>query len=234
MIWFLRFFTVVLLSYICPVYADVSGNVTISSNYIWRGVTQTNDNSAISAGIVYHTDQGSYLGIWSSNINYANRPSYELNTYIGHKFDLEPATIDIAARNYYFPSGGKYSYDFQPDKWKEEESSSFNEFHIGITRAGLNVGISYSNNYLDSGYSGYYIELNSTHQVTDELSIKLHIGTQTSTAIDDIPEESVSDRSVTFKWRNIFFTSSNLDDNRDGRQSDHERYVLGWSIFFGG
>lgn len=225
----------ILLPLLCgaPVRAETLWHFTASTNYLWRGVTQTDDNAAISAAIEHHAQQGGYLGLWTSNTNYGDRPSYEVDIYLGHQFDLAQASIDLSARHYYFPSGGKYSYDFQADKWANHESSSFTELQLGVIRAKWNAGYSYSNNYLDSGKPGYYIELNYTHPVTDKLSLKLHYGSQRSEAIDDTPEHRVSDRSVTLEWRNIFFTASNLSDNIDGRQTDKVRYVFGWSMAVG-
>lgn len=230
---FLRSFPILLpLFYGAPVHAEILGYFTAGTNYLWRGVTQTSDTPAISAAIEYHADQGSYLGVWSSNINYGDRPSYEVNAYLGHQFDLAQATIDLAVRHYYFPSGGKYSYDFQADKWEDKESSSFTELQMGVTFAGLNARYSYSNNYLDSDRPGYYIELNYTYLVMDELSFKLHAGASGSEAIDDA-QYSASDHSATIKWTNFFLTASNMPDNKDGRQSDRVRYVFGWIMVIG-
>ena len=176
--------------------------------------------------------KGSYFGVWSSNINYGDRRSLEVNAYLGHQFDLTKATIDLAVRSYYFPSGGKYSFDFQPDKWEDKESSFFPELQASVTFVGVNAGYSYSNNYLDSGKSGHYIDLNYTYLIMNELSFKIHYGSQKSEAIDDT-QYIVSDSSVTLKWRKFFVTASNMEDNEDGRQSDIVRYFFGLSMDIG-
>ena len=212
-----------------PVYAEVAGYFTASTNYLWRGVTQTGDKPAVSAAVEYHAEQGSYLGVWASNIDYGDRTSVEVDTYLGHRFDLYGVGVELAVRNYCFPSGGKYNYDFRPDKWEDEDSSTFTELQAGVTYAGLNGRYSYSNSYLDSGERGYYIELNYTHTFTNALSLHLHIGSQGSRAIDDT-QYTVSDQSATLKWGNFFFTASDMCDNEDGRQSDHARYLAGWSV----
>lgn len=210
-------------------YSDVLGRLSASTNYLWRGVTQTDDNPAISAAVEYHAKQKSYLGVWSSNTEYGGRKSLEANFYLGHSFELEQAIIDVRLLHYYFPSGGKYNYDFRPEKWDKKESSSFTELQTSITLSGWNIGFSYSNNYLDSGDFGHYIELNYTYEIMDKLSVKLHIGEQKSEAIDDT-QNRVGDRSFTLKYDDFFLTSSYMTDNEDGRQSDRIRYVFGWSI----
>lgn len=231
---FLCFFSI-LLPLLCaaPVHAEMLGYFTASTNYLWRGVTQTDDNAAISAALEYRFEPGNYLGVWSSNTNYGDRPSYEVDFYLGHQLDLAQSIINISARHYYFPSGGKYNYDFEKEKWEDKESSSFTELQMDVTYSGWNVGCSYSNNYLDSGYSGYYIELNYTYQITDELPLTIHFGAQQSEAIDDYPEHMVGDYSATLEWKNFFLTTSNMTDNIDGRQTDEVRYVFGWNAVVG-
>ena len=46
-----------------PSFASVSANVSIASDYIWRGMTQT-DGIAVSGGFDYAADSGFYAGIW--------------------------------------------------------------------------------------------------------------------------------------------------------------------------
>ena len=52
-----------------PSYSAVSANVSIASDYIWRGMTQT-DGIAVSGGFDYAADSGFYAGIWGSNVNF--------------------------------------------------------------------------------------------------------------------------------------------------------------------
>ena len=46
-----------------PTFASVSANVSIASDYIWRGMTQS-DGIAVSGGFDYAADSGFYAGIW--------------------------------------------------------------------------------------------------------------------------------------------------------------------------
>lgn len=229
---FFLFLRLLPLFFIMPLHSEIMGHLGAGTNYLWRGVTQTDDNPALSAALEYRAEQGVYLGLWASSTEYGGRKSHELQAYLGHTFNLQKVAIDLSLRHYYFPSGGKYSYDFQPEKWENKESSSFGEVQISATYDGWNAAYAYSNNYLDSGKGGRYIQLNYTYLIRDELSLTLHIGSQESAAIDDYPEQSVGDHSATLKWKNIFFTASNMTDNEDGRQSDRVRYLMGVRLEF--
>ena len=60
-----------------------SANAAVTNNYIWRGLTQTENNSAVQGGIDYASDGGFYAGTWVSNVNYGPSDvySYEHDLY---------------------------------------------------------------------------------------------------------------------------------------------------------
>ena len=47
-----------------PVQAEstLTGNIGITTNYVWRGITQTDDRAAVSAGLDYYRESGWYAG----------------------------------------------------------------------------------------------------------------------------------------------------------------------------
>src|SRR5574341_1330912 len=47
-----------------------TGNVTIASEYIYRGIGQTNRKPALQGGFDYSHSSGFYAGIWGSNISW--------------------------------------------------------------------------------------------------------------------------------------------------------------------
>ena len=47
----------------------LSANASISNNYIWRGVSQTQNQAGVSGGIDFDTSAGFYLGAWASNVD---------------------------------------------------------------------------------------------------------------------------------------------------------------------
>ena len=52
------------------VFGDISSNFTLSSNYIWRGMTQTMDSPGYSGGFDYSSESGFYAGTWGSNVSF--------------------------------------------------------------------------------------------------------------------------------------------------------------------
>ena len=50
--------------------AEFESNVALSSEYMWRGMPQTDGNPAISGGFDISGESGLYFGVWGSNVEY--------------------------------------------------------------------------------------------------------------------------------------------------------------------
>jgi uncharacterized protein (TIGR02001 family) len=67
-----------------------SGNVSLTTDYLYRGITQTDHGGAIQGGFDYANPNGFYVGVWGSNISwlhdsgYTGDSSLELDTYGGY------------------------------------------------------------------------------------------------------------------------------------------------------
>ena len=101
----------------------VSANVAITSNYVWRGMTQTDNSPAIQGG--FDIDyKGIYAGVWGSNINFGDdESSMELDLYVGYSNEIAGLTYDLGYVQFTYPNdsdalnfGEAYlglSYDFE-------------------------------------------------------------------------------------------------------------------------
>lgn len=49
---------------------NISANIGAVSNYMWRGVTQTQDGAAIQGGLDFSHSSGFYAGTWASNVDF--------------------------------------------------------------------------------------------------------------------------------------------------------------------
>ncbi len=132
--------------------ADVSGNVGLSSDYIWRGMTQTSGDIAVNGGFDLSTDNGFYLGTWASNADMVTtndsgavtaKASMELDVYLGFSGEMaENMTYDIGYISVIYP--GNDALDF------EEAYVGFNIYGLSILYSdGQDNGPSYS----EIGYS---------------------------------------------------------------------------------
>jgi uncharacterized protein (TIGR02001 family) len=90
----------------------LTGNVGLFSQYIFRGLTQTNREPALQGGFDYSHSSGLYAGTWASNVSwlrdggaYSAGGSGEFDFYGGFKgsFGKSDFTWDIGTLYYYYP-----------------------------------------------------------------------------------------------------------------------------------
>lgn len=86
-----------------------SGNVSLTSDYVFRGISQTGGDAAIQGGFDYTHSSGVYLGTWGSNVgwikdfqNYASG-SMEVDLYGGYRGALGPVSYDVGVVGYFYP-----------------------------------------------------------------------------------------------------------------------------------
>ncbi|MDH5764392.1 MAG: TorF family putative porin [Gammaproteobacteria bacterium] len=95
--------------------AELTGNIGVTSNYLWRGVTQTSDSAAISGGLDYAHKSGAYAGTWASEVSSLNGESgqYELDLYVGYTGDAGSVSYDVGVIKYIYPidDGGTVQVD---------------------------------------------------------------------------------------------------------------------------
>jgi uncharacterized protein (TIGR02001 family) len=88
---------------------NYTGNVGVTSNYIWRGQTQSNDLSAVSGGIDFSHPTGVYVGGWTSSLAGGD---YELDLYGGYGFTAGKFDLDVGLINYRYPVTGNTPLNF--------------------------------------------------------------------------------------------------------------------------
>ena len=92
----------------------LSGNVGLTSDYRFRGVSQTQDDPALQASLTLAHDSGVYLGVFASNVSFADNVNLELDPSIGfstpiHIGILQP-TLDIGVAYYNYTSAKDFNY----------------------------------------------------------------------------------------------------------------------------
>ncbi|WP_105169335.1 TorF family putative porin [Pseudoalteromonas sp. T1lg23B] len=144
--------------------AAVTANVAASSNYYWRGVTQTDDGAAVSGGLDYSNESGFYAGTWMSNVDFGDQTSYELDIYGGFSGETQGLGYDVG-----------YLYYAYPDA---EGDSDFGEIYGSLSWQWLSVKASYMTHAQDDASSEedmLYLELNASFNVFTDTELAIHI-----------------------------------------------------------
>lgn len=122
--------------------AQVSGSVTLTNNYLFRGVTQTNENPALQAGVTWNHDSGFYAGGWGSSISWLSdadpdvSSSMELDGFVGYagSFGESDLGFDVGANYYWYPGDFPSGYN----------SPNTLELYAGVTYKVLSAKYWYS------------------------------------------------------------------------------------------
>ena len=126
---------------------SLSGNVSVTTDYVWRGMTQNAEDPSVSGGFDLEDDSGFYLGMWAANVLAAegsDTGSLELDGYLGFAGSFnDDAGYDVGYIAYTYP--GVSAWDF------EETYISFDFYGAYVSyAAGMGTGV---NDYVEVGYS---------------------------------------------------------------------------------
>lgn len=95
---------------------SVGGHLDVTSDYVFRGVSQTLGGPAAQADLHYQTASGWFAGVWGSNVNLNHGPgaTFEIDAYAGRAWPLgSDWSARIAAVQYIYPNDTEYlRYDY--------------------------------------------------------------------------------------------------------------------------
>ncbi len=94
----------------------ITANVGLVSNYLYRGISQTDNGPALQGGIDYSHSSGFYAGLWGSNVSWISgggpatgSSSLEVDTYFGFKNTFATDfSYDVGFLRYNYP--GNYTF----------------------------------------------------------------------------------------------------------------------------
>ena len=101
------FLALMMMAGVSVAQAQVTGNLGLTSDYRFRGVSQTQNAPAVQGGIDYAHSSGLYVGNWNSSVSsdmYTNGSGVESDLYAGFKKDIyNGLTLDVGSYNYFYP-----------------------------------------------------------------------------------------------------------------------------------
>ncbi|MCE7032505.1 TorF family putative porin [Lysobacter sp. GX 14042] len=127
---------------------SVGGSVTGATDYVWRGVSQTDGDPALLLDLYAGHESGWYLGASAASVDFGDPDDgmdYELSPYIGWAGGLGAAELDVFVSRVMYP-GVNDGYDI--DYTEIEASLGFAEYY--------HVGLAYSPDIFNLGGHGWY------------------------------------------------------------------------------
>ena len=167
-----------------PEVSPVSANVTVVSDYRYRGISQSNMKPAIQGGFDYAHESGLYIGNWNSSISWIGdlnpgvSAPIEMDFYGGFKKELIAPGFasDFGVLQYVYPTSGSLTY-VNPNT---TELYAAQNFTAGPVTGYLKFSYAVTNTFGNANSSGsYYPDLTVNYDTGIwGLALNAHVGYQ--------------------------------------------------------
>ena len=143
---------------------SLSANVAITSNYVFRGHTQSDDGIALQGGIDYTHQSEFYVGAWGSTVDKQDSSAggVEFDLYAGWAHSWDDFGVDI----------GYIVYDYTDDDFRKGQKEIYVGFDWGP------ASLTYYNGSDDAvGASDYnYVDVGLDIELVDDVQLSFHYG----------------------------------------------------------
>jgi uncharacterized protein (TIGR02001 family) len=195
----------------------IEANIGVTSNYLWRGTSQTMDGPAVSGGIDIAHESGFYLGTWASNIDWGTT-GVELDIYGGYANELEGGLgYDVGLISYIYPSD---DYD----------DSNFTELYLNLSYGPVSGGVAYTVAADWSDHSDLYYWASVGFEPAETWSISATVGHYDFEDNLDYSHGPVDITKSVGEFGDFTFTVSQAEENPF--DDDDLKVVVSWSKSF--
>lgn len=167
----------------------VTGNVGVVSDYVFRGISQSQHKPALQGGFDYSHASGLYAGFWGSNVNWVRETGYktdnslEMDFYAGYKGGFATDfSYDVGVLQYYYPGDTQSAGGFKNTNSTEVYASIGWKF---ITLKYNHTVSSYLFGWEGTGYDDQktknsgYLDLSANYDLGNGWGVNGHVGHQT-------------------------------------------------------
>ena len=148
-------------------------NAALTSDYRYRGISQSRLKPAISAGADYSHASGLYVGTWLTSIQWIKDAGgdapLEWDLYGGYKGTAGPLGYDVGLLHYHYP---RHRLGVSPNTTEVYGALTWNVLTLKYSHALTNLF-----GFADSRHSGY-LDLSATFDLGDGWSVVPHVGRQ--------------------------------------------------------
>ena len=199
-----KLLTILLALATMPVFSGVSGNVDYSSDYIWRGASQTSGAPAWSGGIEVD-GKGLYGGVWASEVDFGDDAGFEYDLYAGYALAVsDKISLDFGVIQY---------------NWNDGDYDATEEVYVIASVGAVNVR--------------YFVDTDNSEKdfVAVKLNVPfikvLNVDLEYGRHYDDTDYKLLL---ISKDWKGTEVGLKVLDSARHGTFMDHAALTLGWSF----
>lgn len=147
-----------------------SATFGVTTDYVFRGVSQTDNGPAFQAGATYTSPIGVYATVWGSNVDFGEGgPNFEVDYNIGWNKDLSDSwNIDLGVNRYTY-TGSSHGYG----------NIDYNEYLAKLSWKGPVVVsglLGYADDYSNTGAKQTYANLEASYEIGNGFSVGASAG----------------------------------------------------------
>ena len=149
---------------------EFSGNVTYTTDYRFRGISQGDRSQALQGGFDIELESGLYAGTWASNVTFSGA-AIEVDYYAGFAGAFnEDIEYDVGVLWYNYPE------DDAPPRGGESIDLDYVEIYGSVSMAGGTVGLAISPDYFAETGDFIYLYGEYGFELAENVSLDLHLG----------------------------------------------------------
>ena len=120
---------------------SLDGSLAVTSDYRFRGISQSNDDVAMQGSINLNHTSGFHAGVWGSSIDFNSvgndEATLELDYTAGYTFAVSDVAVDVGYIYYTYPNDGS------------NDNNDYGEVYAAAAWKGVEAGV----NWTDDGYA---------------------------------------------------------------------------------
>ena len=148
---------------------EIAWNLGVTSDYVFRGYSQTTEDSAIFGGVDV-TVGSFYAGAWASNVDFGDDTDAEFDLYGGYRTEVSGFVVDVGVVGYLYvsaPTGADYDYV----EFKAAASRAFGPVTLGAV-------VYWSPDFFGADEEATYVEANAAFSPADKWTVSGAVGHQ--------------------------------------------------------
>jgi len=195
---------------------SASGNVALTSNYVFRGFSQTDNAPTVQGGFDLEHSSGFYLGVWASGVDseFYDGAEAEFDFYAGFGGEFSNGLgYDIGYLAYRYPETntntndteefyGSLSYDFGP--------------------AAVSVGLAYSSDFFGADDSTY-TTLGVDVPLPADFGLGFHYGSSDFDEADDYEDWKIG---LSKSWKGFDFALDYTDTDVNNNNLADDKFIF--------
>jgi uncharacterized protein (TIGR02001 family) len=153
---------------------QISGNVSVMTDYLYRGISQTREKMALQGELDYaHLPTGFYAGTWASNVDFAE--NVEMNIYSGIGGVSENGLVwDVGGLYYLYPG----SNEEPEENFFEAYTNLAYTFSNVLLEPGIVAGLAWTPDFFGEDGDGVYVYASLELSLPQEFDLSFYAGHQ--------------------------------------------------------